>query len=142
MLHIFVLKIGIQSLKLLAFSRTNKNSNSIVQFGVTMNAESEVGDAVRMNTNNLENNNVQTTQRLPVFLYLPNILGYARIAFSFIAMYYAFISPVLTVGLWIIASVFDAIDGILARKLNQCSNFGILVSTRQRMFGDNRVNLF
>ena len=67
--------------------------------------------------------------------YIPNILGYAQISLSFMAMYYAFTSPLLTVGLWILSSAFDAIDGILARKLNQCSNFGILVSTSQRIFG-------
>lgn len=67
------------------------------------------------------------SSRLPIYLYVPNILGYARIAFGFLGLFYAFTSPPTTIALWITSSFLDLFDGVLARKLNQCSNFGMIL---------------
>jgi len=67
------------------------------------------------------------SSRIPIYLYLPNILGYARIFLGFLGLWFAFTLPPLTIALWIISSLLDAIDGILARKLNQCSELGMLL---------------
>jgi len=64
----------------------------------------------------------------PVTLYIPNLLCYARICLSISSLLQSNrTSPVFIVSLWIIASVLDLIDGKIARKFNQCSNFGTLL---------------
>ena len=64
----------------------------------------------------------------PVFLYIPNLLGYARIILAATGLYYAFISPPFTITIWTLCCVLDALDGFAARALDQGSKFGILVS--------------
>ena len=64
---------------------------------------------------------------LPVALYLPNILGYARILLAFWGLYKSFFDPVEAVLLFILSASLDLFDGILARALNQTSAFGVLV---------------
>ena len=67
-------------------------------------------------------------RRLPVLLYLPNILGYIRIVFAFIGLYYSILHrPIIAILIWVLASVLDLFDGILARRLQQTSQFGILL---------------
>ena len=67
-------------------------------------------------------------RRIPVLLYVPNILGYLRIIFAFIGMYYSIVrQPILAIFIWILASVLDLFDGKLARLLQQTSQFGILL---------------
>lgn len=64
----------------------------------------------------------------PITLYIPNLICYARIVLSFFSLLQSNrSSPCLLVSLWVIASVFDLIDGKIARKFNQCSNFGALL---------------
>ena len=64
----------------------------------------------------------------PVVLYIPNLLGYIRILLSFIGFNYALQhSPNKALNIWIVASLLDLVDGIVARKLNQSSHFGVLV---------------
>ncbi len=66
--------------------------------------------------------------RIPVLLYVPNILGYLRIIFAFIGLYYSIVrQPIVAIFLWILASVLDLFDGKLARLLKQTSQFGILL---------------
>jgi CDP-diacylglycerol--inositol 3-phosphatidyltransferase len=70
----------------------------------------------------------QRSSRIPVLLYIPNILGYIRIIFAFIGLYYSILQrPILAILIWICASVLDMFDGLLARKLQQTSQFGILL---------------
>ena len=64
---------------------------------------------------------------LPVALYIPNLLGYARILSAFIALHFSTTRPRLAVGTWIFSASLDLIDGILARVLNQCSSLGVLL---------------
>ncbi|MCP4402534.1 MAG: CDP-alcohol phosphatidyltransferase family protein [bacterium] len=60
-----------------------------------------------------------------VFLFIPNLISYARIVFYFVS----FLSHTLgywqvCVVLYIVGCVCDILDGIAARKLNQCTQFG------------------
>lgn len=64
---------------------------------------------------------------LSVALYIPNLLGYARIISAFIALHFSTTHPQLAVGTWIFSASLDLIDGILARVLNQCSSLGVLL---------------
>lgn len=79
--------------------------------------------------------------RLPIPLYIPNILCYIRIILAFASIYTsskipskqeddnpnAFFHLSITVTLWIISSLLDHLDGKLARKYNQCSDLGVLL---------------
>ena len=63
-----------------------------------------------------------------IFLYVPNLIGYARFACTFVCVKYAF-DPrdeawIKFVVLYSISQLLDAFDGFAARKLNQCSRFG------------------
>ena len=67
-------------------------------------------------------------RRTPVLLYVPNILGYIRIIFAFLGLYYSILQqPITAIIIWILASVLDLFDGMLARLLQQTSQFGIVL---------------
>ena len=63
--------------------------------------------------------------RNQVFLFVPNLIGYARIAFTLLSYFTPF--PNLFLILYSLSFVLDAIDGIVARRLNQCSRLGALL---------------
>ncbi len=64
----------------------------------------------------------------PVILYIPNLLGYVRILLAFHGMKLSIQQHFnKALNTWIAAAILDLIDGIAARKLNQCSQFGILL---------------
>jgi len=66
--------------------------------------------------------------RLPVALFVPNILGYARILLAFVGLAFSVSQkPVEAVTTWILAAVLDMFDGALARMLAQTSQFGVLL---------------
>jgi CDP-alcohol phosphatidyltransferase len=70
----------------------------------------------------------QKQSSTPVLLYVPNLLGYIRILFAFIGLYYSILhQPIIAILMWIFASVLDLFDGMLARLLHQTSQFGILL---------------
>ena len=67
-------------------------------------------------------------RRTPILLFVPNILGYIRILFAFLGLYYSILQhPVIAILIWILASILDLFDGILARALHQTSQFGVLL---------------
>ncbi len=64
----------------------------------------------------------------PIVLYVPNLMGYTRILLSV----YGLVSAIqqqasMALNTWIAASLLDLFDGIAARRLNQCSKFGVLL---------------
>eukprot|EP00581_Thalassiosira_minuscula_P005554 CAMPEP_0183735082 /NCGR_PEP_ID=MMETSP0737-20130205/45618_1 /TAXON_ID=385413 /ORGANISM="Thalassiosira miniscula, Strain CCMP1093" /LENGTH=288 /DNA_ID=CAMNT_0025968733 /DNA_START=41 /DNA_END=904 /DNA_ORIENTATION=+ len=64
----------------------------------------------------------------PVALYVPNLLGYLRIILSFWGLNCAQQQRSNNaLNIWIIASLLDLFDGLAARKLNQCSQFGVVL---------------
>lgn len=88
-------------------------------------------------------------KRIPVPLFLPNLLGYARIVLAFVGLHYAIVplstslnevsgcssmnssipgtGAGLAVQIWILSAFLDLFDGYAARRLNQRSKFGILL---------------
>lgn len=64
----------------------------------------------------------------PIVLYVPNLMGYLRIFLSFYGLNSAIQQqPSTALNTWIAASLLDLFDGIAARTLNQCSEFGVLL---------------
>jgi len=63
----------------------------------------------------------------PTLLLLPNLIGYIRIALIILVIFIAFRHPVLTFIVYFIAGNLDAVDGYLARRLNQESKIGTIL---------------
>mmetsp|Transcript_16114 Transcript_16114/g.19975 ORF Transcript_16114/g.19975 Transcript_16114/m.19975 type:complete len:219 (-) Transcript_16114:1036-1692(-) len=63
--------------------------------------------------------------RMPFWLYVPNLVGYLRWVCLFAAMY----APDTHTGLWCLTAslVLDFFDGPLARRYNMCTQFGDLL---------------
>jgi CDP-diacylglycerol--inositol 3-phosphatidyltransferase len=59
-----------------------------------------------------------------VYLYWPNMVDYARIVLWLIFLWVAFYQPIPAVVLYVLLDNLDALDGVLARKLNQTSKLG------------------
>ncbi|KAJ1444799.1 hypothetical protein M885DRAFT_551963 [Pelagophyceae sp. CCMP2097] len=59
-----------------------------------------------------------------VLLYVPNLIGYARVALLFVTYYYALTNWKLAVGCYVASFAGDLFDGYFARLLNQSSTFG------------------
>jgi phosphatidylglycerophosphate synthase len=64
---------------------------------------------------------------LPILLYVPNILCYARIVLAFVGLQFASTRPLTAVTIWIVSAALDLFDGPLARLLNQTSSFGVIL---------------
>jgi CDP-diacylglycerol--inositol 3-phosphatidyltransferase len=64
---------------------------------------------------------------IPVALYVPNLLGYARIMLALAGLHASIQHPWTAFSLWILSASLDLIDGILARALKQTSKFGVLL---------------
>jgi phosphatidylglycerophosphate synthase len=63
----------------------------------------------------------------PIYLYVPNLIGYARILANATAFGVAFTNKDLFVTLYFISFVCDELDGRFARMLNQTSTFGAVL---------------
>ncbi|PXF49168.1 CDP-diacylglycerol--inositol 3-phosphatidyltransferase [Gracilariopsis chorda] len=66
---------------------------------------------------------MKPTRDWPVWVYVPNIIGYLRIILSIIA-FTNYRTPGVFFGYYFVGFVLDAADGLAARKLNQSSDFG------------------
>jgi len=62
-----------------------------------------------------------------VVWYVPNLIGYARLALLAYGMASAATSPARFVCCWLVSCALDFADGWLARRLDQCSRFGELL---------------
>ena len=60
-------------------------------------------------------------------LFVPNIIGYLRIATMAASFHYAFDHPTLSASLYLVGQGMDAVDGVAARHFNQCSKFGAVL---------------
>ena len=60
-------------------------------------------------------------------LFLPNILCYIRVITSFVALWIQHRQPGLALLIWLLSASLDLFDGILARRLQQTSQLGILM---------------
>lgn len=63
----------------------------------------------------------------PIYLYVPNLIGYARILANLVAFGFAFTNKKLFAGLYLMSFICDELDGRFARLLNQTSTFGAVL---------------
>ncbi|KAJ1954906.1 phosphatidylinositol synthase 1 (CDP-alcohol phosphatidyltransferase1), partial [Linderina pennispora] len=60
-----------------------------------------------------------------VFWFVPNLIGYSRVALTAVAVYSMYNEHWLAMFFsYAISELLDAADGYYARKLHQCSKFG------------------
>jgi CDP-diacylglycerol--inositol 3-phosphatidyltransferase len=62
-----------------------------------------------------------------IFLYAPNLIGYARVTLSLVSFCIFDTMPHLVLILYTLSFVLDALDGYVARALNQCSRLGAVL---------------
>ena len=62
-----------------------------------------------------------------MFVYVPNLIGYARVVLASIALAYAFEDVPFALGAYFLSFVCDELDGRFARMFDQCSEFGKLL---------------
>ena len=62
-----------------------------------------------------------------VYLWVPNLIGYARIIFLIAAIHVAFDDWKLCIAFYATSQLLDAFDGMAARAFDQCSNFGAVL---------------
>ncbi|CAI6096928.1 unnamed protein product [Clonostachys chloroleuca] len=62
-----------------------------------------------------------------IFLFWPNIIGYARIVLAFASLYYMPLHPRTCSVLYSISCLLDALDGYAARHFNQSTRFGAVL---------------
>jgi len=63
----------------------------------------------------------------PIFVYVPNLIGYSRILFAFAAFYYSYDNPNYFFVFYMLSSILDAFDGFAARALGQATEFGAVL---------------
>ena len=73
---------------------------------------------------------IKSTTANEVFLYIPNLIGYLRVACALLSFILMICFPerwVVAITLYVASFVGDLFDGIAARKFDQCSAFGGLL---------------
>jgi CDP-diacylglycerol--inositol 3-phosphatidyltransferase len=62
-----------------------------------------------------------------VLLFIPNVIGYARLTLMLISFYLAKTDPTKTVVLYLLSFICDELDGRFARMFDQCTEFGAVL---------------
>lgn len=97
------------------------SANSVTRRTVHANGEEEnildSEEAVRLANTAQEN----------VFLFVPNLIGYARVILAALSLYYMESNPKTCTLLYGISSLLDAADGVAARRLGQATKFGAVL---------------
>ncbi|KAM4598404.1 CDP-diacylglycerol--inositol 3-phosphatidyltransferase isoform 1-T1 [Polymixia lowei] len=62
-----------------------------------------------------------------IFLFVPNLIGYARIVLALLSFYLMPCCPVPAVFCYLLSALLDAFDGHAARALNQSTKFGAML---------------
>eukprot|EP00796_Vickermania_ingenoplastis_P004004 gene4004-2859_t len=62
-----------------------------------------------------------------IFTFVPNLIGYTRIALSLASFFLAKDYPLLFIIFYSASFILDAADGMAARALGQCSNMGVIL---------------
>ncbi|KAG6461443.1 hypothetical protein O3G_MSEX012641 [Manduca sexta] len=68
-----------------------------------------------------------TESKENIFLFVPNIIGFARVILAIISFYYMPTHCVLACTCYITSALLDAIDGHAARYFNQSTKFGAML---------------
>ncbi|KAL2078804.1 hypothetical protein ACEWY4_026489 [Coilia grayii] len=62
-----------------------------------------------------------------IFLFVPNLIGYARIVLALLSFYLMPCCPAPAVFCYLLSALLDAFDGHAARALNQGTKFGAML---------------
>lgn len=62
-----------------------------------------------------------------VFLFIPNIIGYARVILMLVAFYFMPTCHILAGSCYLLSQFLDALDGHAARMYGQCTKFGAVL---------------
>lgn len=62
-----------------------------------------------------------------VFMFVPNLIGYARIILALASFYTMPHKPILTLSFYFMSTFLDAFDGFAARLFNQSTRFGAML---------------
>lgn len=62
-----------------------------------------------------------------IFLFVPNLIGYARVVLAFLSFYLMPCCPWPAVFFYLLSALLDAFDGHAARALNQSTKFGAMM---------------
>lgn len=62
-----------------------------------------------------------------IFMFVPNLIGYGRIALAIISFYFMPTNHVIASWCYILSGFLDAFDGHAARKFNQSTKFGAML---------------
>jgi len=69
----------------------------------------------------------KSPRAVEILLYVPNLIGYARVILLCLAYRFMITDYSTTVLLYALSAILDAFDGWAARALNQCSKFGAIL---------------
>jgi CDP-diacylglycerol--inositol 3-phosphatidyltransferase len=78
---------------------------------------------------------------LDVFLFVPNLIGFARVGFLIASLFYALHDPAIFLSLYTASFLLDAADGHAARLLGQTSQFGAVLDMVTDRLGTNALLL-
>lgn len=62
-----------------------------------------------------------------IFLFIPNLIGYARIILAFISFYFMPFNCIIASLCYVTSALLDAFDGHAARAFNQSTKFGAML---------------
>ncbi|CAD7928516.1 unnamed protein product [Amoebophrya sp. A120] len=74
---------------------------------------------------------------LSPYFFIPNLIGYGRVIFAFVAFHYAYTDWTLFMGFYFLSAILDAFDGMAARHFNQSSQLGAVLDMVTDRFGSN-----
>ncbi|KAL9089814.1 MAG: hypothetical protein Q9165_005608 [Trypethelium subeluteriae] len=66
-------------------------------------------------------------QQENIFLFIPNLIGYARIVLAIISLYFMPLHPRRCSFLYSVSCLLDAVDGVAARRFQQSTKFGAIL---------------
>nr|CAG4708429.1 unnamed protein product [Naegleria fowleri] len=62
-----------------------------------------------------------------IYAYIPNLIGYLRVFLSLLSFFIYESYPLTVICIYTTSFVLDGLDGIAARRFNQCSRFGAVL---------------
>lgn len=62
-----------------------------------------------------------------IYIYVPNLIGYARVVAALYALGVAFVNPYHCIVFYLLGFICDELDGRFARKFNQTSTLGAVL---------------
>ncbi|THV82200.1 CDP-diacylglycerol-inositol 3-phosphatidyltransferase PIS [Aureobasidium pullulans] len=71
--------------------------------------------------------NTSRENREDIFLFVPNLIGYARIILTVVSLYFMPVHPRRCSAIYVVSCLLDALDGWAARRFNQGTKFGAVL---------------